>query len=448
MADQPPGGLPFGFGPTDPADGGAGMGAADLGRMLQQFGAMLQRSGDGPVAWDVVRDVARQTLAGSAATATVGFSPPENAADPALVPADREKVRVAYDLADLWLNDATALGSTGRPVRAWSRAEWVEQTLPGWKPYVEPVAQRVAEQSDVSSMLTDPGLGDELREGLPPGLAGMLGGLPGGAGALDDPGALAGMLAPLAGMMKSFGTVAFSQMTGQGLGALAGEVLSGGDIGIPLTDHPVLVPAGIAGFADGLVQSLDDVRLYLALREAAHHRLFTHAPWLRGRIAGLITDYSRGVKVDLGRIRELGGSIDPSDPQALQQALSSGMLTPSDTPEQKLALERLEVVLALVEGWVDRVVSDATAERMPAAVALGEQMRRRRASGGPAEQVFAQLVGLELRPRRAREAAALWWTVAAKRGIAARDECWTTPDPLPGASDLEDPDAFATNLPG
>jgi hypothetical protein len=70
-------------------------------------------------------------------------------------------------------------------------------------------------------------------------------------------------------------------------------------------------------------------------------------------------------------------------------------------------------------------------------------MRRRRASGGPAEHAFATLVGLELRPRRLREAAALWHLVAIERSIIDRDQLWDHPDLLPDADALADPATFA-----
>jgi putative hydrolase len=79
---------------------------------------------------------------------------------------------------------------------------------------------------------------------------------------------------------------------------------------------------------------------------------------------------------------------------------------------------------------------------MPGADALREASRRRRATGGPAEQTFATLVGLELRPRRLREAAALWWSVTEKRGVSGRDAIWSHPDLLPTADDLDDPLGF------
>ena len=63
---------------------------------------------------------------------------------------------------------------------------------------------------------------------------------------------------------------------------------------------------------------------------------------------------------------------------------------------------------------------------------------RRRASGGPAEKTFAALVGLQLRPRRLRDAANLFAALEDKGGSALRDSAWGHPDIAPGAADLDD----------
>jgi putative hydrolase len=88
------------------------------------------------------------------------------------------------------------------------------------------------------------------------------------------------------------------------------------------------------------------------------------------------------------------------------------------------------------------VVSAAAQDRLTHADALAEAIRRRRATGGPAERTFATLVGLELRPRRLREAATIWQGLTQARGIDARDALWAHPDLLPAADDLENPDGF------
>jgi putative hydrolase len=128
--------------------------------------------------------------------------------------------------------------------------------------------------------------------------------------------------------------------------------------------------------------------------------------------------------------------------------LTQGVFEPKATPEQTQALERLEILLALIEGWVQAVVNAALGDRLPGAAALGETLRRRRATGGPAEQTFATLVGLELRPRKLREAAALWERLTQAAGVDARDAIWQHPDLLPDSEDLDDPAGFIDRVIG
>jgi putative hydrolase len=246
-------------------------------------------------------------------------------------------------------------------------------------------------------------------------------------------------------MMRQLGGAMFGAQVGQGLGALAGEVVGSSDVGLPIgpLGRPVLLPTGVERFGSGLGMPIDEVRLYLALRECAHQRLFAHVPWLRTRLFGAVEDYARGIVVDPSRLEEVMRSVDPANPEAIQDALQSGMFEPEDTPAQKAALARLETLLALVEGWVDAVVTDA-AHALPSADALRETVRRARATGGPAEQTFATLVGLELRPRRLRDAAQLWTELATARGVDGRDAVWAHAELLPTAEDLDDPAGFAS----
>jgi putative hydrolase len=252
------------------------------------------------------------------------------------------------------------------------------------------------------------------------------------------------LMSQLMGAMKPIGAYMFGTQVGSGLASLSTEVLSAGDVGIPLTDdgRPSLVPTNVYAFGAGLGVAPEDVLIFAALRESAHQRLFAHVPWLRSRVLAAVEEYAAGIDIDAERIRDLAGNIDPNNPEALQDALNGGMFDVEPTPKQQAALARLETLLALTEGWVDHVVRAAAAERLPAADALGEAVRRRRAVGGPAEKTFESLVGLELRPKRLREAAALWDELFKERGATGRDAVWEHPDFLPTAEDLDDPTAF------
>ncbi|MFF4577310.1 zinc-dependent metalloprotease [Streptomyces sp. NPDC001389] len=398
---------PFGFGPGG-LPGGAdnpfaamfgSMNPNDLGAAFQQLGQMLSYEG-GPVNWDMARDIARQTVAQGTA---------DGVKDASVGIAEKSAVEEAVRLADLWLDGVTSLPSGANAAVAWSRAEWVEATLPVWKELVDPVAERV---------------GAAMGSVLPEEMQAMAG--------------------PLLGMMRSMGGAMFGQQIGQAVGVLAGEVVGSTDIGLPLgpAGRAALLPLNIESFGKDLGVPSDEVRLYLALREAAHARLFAHVPWLRSHLFGAVEGYARGIKVDTSKLEDVVGQLDPSNPEQLQEALQGGLFQPQDTPEQKAALARLETALALVEGWVDAVVHEAAKPRLTSADAMRETMRRRRASGGPAEQTFATLIGLELRPRRLRDASRLWASLTDARGVDGRDGLWEHPDMLPTASDLDDPDGF------
>ena len=183
------------------------------------------------------------------------------------------------------------------------------------------------------------------------------------------------------------------------------------------------------------------MQLYLAVRELAHARLFRHAKWLRLQLLTPITDFARGIRIDTDRLEELAADFDPQNPEELRDAMTSGALIPPKSDEQLAALARLETMLALVEGWVDVVTAAATA-RLPKSDAIAETVRRRRAAGGPAESAFATLVGLELRPRRLREAAAMWQAVTDAVGAEGARRAVVAPRPRPDRRRHRRPDAL------
>ncbi len=413
--------VPFGFSAGDDPDrdpardpasnkgqnpfGGGDFNMGDLGKIFSQLGEMFSGAGtkgSGPVNYDLARKLA---------SSSIGFTAP-------IAEATSGAIADAVHLADTWLDGATALPAGATKAVAWTPQDWVDGTMDTWKRLCDPMAAQI-------STVWSAALPEEAK-------------------------AMAG---PLMAMMTQMGGMAFGQQLGQALGTLSKEVLTSTDIGLPLGPKgvAVLMPDAIEALSEGLEQSRSEIMTFLAAREAAHHRLFSGVPWLSGQLLSSVEAYAQGMKIDMSGMEELAQGLDPSaltDPAAMEKLMSQGMFEPKATPEQTVALERLETLLALVEGWVQTVVAAALGERMPGTVALAEMLRRRRATGGPAEQTFATLVGLELRPRKMREAAALWERLTEAGGIDARDAVWNHPDLMPSAADLDEPAGFIDRVIG
>jgi len=389
---------------------GGDFGMGDLGQIFTQLGQMFSNSStvmaggkeSGPINYELARQVA---------SSSIGFVAP--------IPATTNSaIADAVHLAETWLDGVTALPAGTTRAVGWSPNDWVDNTLEIWKRLCDPMAQQI-------STVWASSLPEEAKS----------------------------MAGPLLSMMSQMGGMAFGSQLGQALGRLSREVLTSTDIGLPLGPKGVaaILPAAVESFAAGLELPRSEILTFLAAREAAHHRLFSHVPWLSSQLLGAVEAYAAGMKIDMSGIEELARDFNPAslaDPAAIENLLGQGVFEPKATPAQMQALERLETLLALIEGWVQVVVTAALGDRIPGAGALGETLRRRRASGGPAEQTFATLVGLELRPRKLREAAALWERLTDAAGADARDAVWQHPDLLPGADDLDEPAGFIDRIIG
>lgn len=391
----------------------------DLGAFFTQLGKSFSSAEGGSLPGEVVRDIAR------AAVSAQG--------DKSLGESDLATNIAALRLADHWLDETTTLPAAGGRVTAWSRAEWVEQSLAGWLELISPLAENLGNSMQTAFKTIEEG--DQLPAEIDLGAHGGFSGLSG----------------PLGAIVKQLGGALFAQQLGATIGTLAGKVVGANDITLPLTNVTALVPANITEWGQDLGLSPEDVRLFLALRESAAARLFAHVPWLAPRLRESVSAYGSGLIINVAAIqdqaeRAIAAMGESQDPQALQDAINGGLFTPANTPEQEVALTKLETLLALIEGWVDVVVDQAMGNRVPSRSNLQETSRRRRATASPTQITFATLVGLEVSPRLAREAAHFWELATSEYGIAKRDEFWSHSELLPDATGIAEPDAFFKSI--
>lgn len=380
---------------------------AQFQAMMSSLRGLLDNS-SGPVNWQTAWDIARQVAHGGD--------------DPILTAAQAAEVTRALSVADLWLDSVTELNPAPAHRKAWSRVEWVDATAPIWKQICTPVAENATRA--LASAIEDRFADDDQT----PELGGLMAGL--------DPSQL----------MSRLASGVFTTQIGQVVGKIATEALGSTDVSLPLQTEPVtaLVVNNVNKFGQDLNVPADQVLAYLAVREAAHARLFGSVPWLRAHVLTAVENYSREIALDFDAIAQATQQIQSLDPTQIQKMTTQGIFSSTPTPAQAKALSDLEVTLAVIEGWIEVVTFQACAPHVPQIMALQEMMRRRRATGSASEQMLGSLIGLQLRPRRARDAAKLWEQVGRAWGIAERDRLWAHPDVMPKSQELDDPDNFIT----
>ncbi len=374
---------------------------------------------------NVIRDISRRALA-------------ENGELP-VGHLDHDAMKGALQLAALWLDDVTALPAgpslLANSLDAASRSEWINYSIDGWQSFTTPLVEGIAEAMERMIGSTS---GEAIFGGNPFGEESMQG--------LPFPLPNLNISQMMAGFM---GTMIRSQL-GRSIGKFATTVTSAHDAAIPLStsNQSFLIPENVRAWGEGLGIDEREVEIYLALREVAAARLFASTPWLQGYLHELVSRYGKGINIDVESMQRQAedalsrGDIDPTDPASMQNAIAQGIFTPEESDTQRAALAQLELILALIEGWIDLIVVRAAGDRLPSLIRLQETQRRRRATQSPTQQLFASLIGLEVSPRTIRECANFWNLVTERLSTEERDRLWEDPYALPTVEEISDPENF------
>ncbi len=388
--------------------------------LFRELAKVMSWSG-GPVNWD---------LASQTALALVAPSGQDTVS-----PRDVQQLSDAVRVAELWLDQVTAVPAVDGPVRALGKADWARlaSSPEGLGVYVEPVAQGMTAA-----------LGKGLGGLMPTELASVA----------DARGSN-----PLLQAMGALGALLYGVQIGTVAGHLAGQLLGTYDLGLPTLDPRTVGSVGDNAQRFASDYGFDDTEFgyWLALREVAHRRLFAGVPWLRGHVAGLIRRFAEDAEFDpSAMLEQLGGlGFGPGggrggesfDPEALSAALEgSDAFRMEPTTAQRATLERLQALVAFVEGWSETCVHGAAGDKLAGLGRIEEAVRRRRAEKGPGERFLEQLIGLDLKPADVRVGRSFCTAVIAARGQEGLDRAWQRAEHLPEPTELADPSRWLVRM--
>ncbi len=183
---------------------------------------------------------------------------------------------------------------------------------------------------------------------------------------------------------------------------------------------------------------------WVALHETTHVIQFERVEWLaphmRALAAGLIDDAAAGF--DAQSLAALGRRI-LREPRELVRSLLRGELARAlARPEQRARLDRLQATMSVIEGHAEHVMDACAADEGGELLALRARLDERRGRRGGLGELLARLLGMDVKLRQYEQGKAFCDAIAAAGGDAALHTLWSSPDCLPSAAELLDPERW------
>lgn len=383
--------------PTDENPFGAPLG--DIWNDVPLF-REIQRvllSSSGPVNWELARQV-------GIASASWGKD------DPAPTDDDRSGFEEAVRVAELQVASFTGLEPPTdlpkvEPVR---RAQWVQANLEGLRGVLEPAAAKIGEAVNAAQR-------EALPEQAHAGVAQLL-----------------GQLSPLL----------LGAQVGSVFGMLGQQVLGQYDIAVPRPDGSgalLFVVPNIAAFERDWSLERVEFRTWIAIHEVTHRFEFAR-PWALARFRELLEDFTSTVRLDVEALQHRLASIDPSNPEAMQEMLGGdeGLFGAVLDDEQRLKLGRIQAFMASAEGYGDHVMHALGAQMLPSYARIEEAMRRYR-EGEDTDPVLERLLGIEVKREQYRLGRAFCDAVVEATDEATLARMWDSAESLPSLPELDEP---------
>ena len=260
------------------------------------------------------------------------------------------------------------------------------------------------------------------------------------------------MIAKRGGNPPGATAVAFGgKVTGAEAGALlafmASKVLGQYDLAPGGTPALLLVAPNILSIATELGVDRDDFRKWVCMHEETHRVQFTANPWLRDHMV----EQARSLAVDLApdpeRLHEIAGRLAEKLPDLFREG-STGVADLFTTPEQRDKLAGLTAVMSLLEGHADVVMDDVGPAHIPTVAHIRARFSERRKGGGTPDRLLRRLLGLEAKMRQYRDGAVFVRGVQEKVGVEGFNAIWTSPDTLPLAREIEEPESWVRRVHG
>jgi putative hydrolase len=245
----------------------------------------------------------------------------------------------------------------------------------------------------------------------------------------------------VARFMSTMGPMLAAMQLGSVVGHLARSVLGQYDVPIPRpASRLLIVPQNIERFANDWALPRDQVQLWVCLRELSAHAVLTRSH-VASRWKELLTNVVRAVAEDSASVLDRLGTLDPTDPEALQSLLGDpeALLGTSPSSTRRRAADELEAVTAALMGYVEYVLDQAASRLLGGRTALAEAWRRRQLDRETTDRAAELLFGLDLGPAQVERGVAFVSGVLERAGEEGLGMLWSAKHALPTPPEIDAP---------
>ena len=372
-------------------------------------------AGQGPLQWDVARQVA-------ISTATNGTNTEAN-----VDPTSRVGLEQLAPIADMHVRNYTGLATgtgTALPnIVVTNHSTWVHHTLESYKPLFTQLATALSNPSVDASQ---PGTELDIET--------------------DQ----------IAAMMLSLNKMMAPAMMGMSIGSMIGQLSlrAFGQYDLPIPREPqnqlLLVASNVEQFANDWSIAVDDMRMWVLIHELTSHAVLS-VNHVRDSINQQISKYIAGFRPNPNALMDRLTTMDlgTSDPMAMMQKFLTDptiILGADRSPEQERQAPVLDAMIASVIGYIDHSVDAISSLVLGGGAQIAEAVRRRRVESAPHDSFVEQLLGLRLTRQQVERGHAFAEGVTERAGHDGLSQLFTQAGNLPTPNELDAPGLWLARI--
>lgn len=376
-------------------------------------------AGQGPLQWDVARQVA-------ISTATNGTNTEAN-----VDPSSRVSLEQLAPIADMHVRNYTGLttctsGGSGTAlpnIVVTNHSTWVHHTLESYKPLFTQLATAL-NNPNVETPQASAELDTETDQ--------------------------------MATMMSSLNKMMAPAMMGMSIGSMIGQLSlrAFGQYDLPIPREPknqlLLVASNVEQFANDWSIAVDDMRMWVLIHELTSHAVLS-VDHVRDSINQQISKYIAGFRPNPNALMERLTTMDlgTTDPMAMMQKFLTDptiILGAVRSPEQERQAPVLDAMIASIIGYIDHSVDAISSLVLGDGAQIAEAVRRRRVESAPHDSFVEQLLGLRLTRQQVERGHGFASGVTERAGHDGLSQMFNKAGNLPTPNELDAPGLWLARI--